>query len=87
MLQNVHAFWTKYTITDNKINHNPDNNFKMTAFRTINTIQQLTEKQNYNNPSGIYKLTCNTCNGVYVGQSGRPINIRYKEHIKIYKDQ
>jgi hypothetical protein len=51
--------------------------------RAINTIQQqLTEKQNYSNPSGIYKLTCNACNGVYVGQSGRTINIRYKEHIR-----
>ena len=52
------------------------------AFLAINTIQQqLTEKQTYNNPSGIYKLKCNTCNGVYVGQSGTTINVRCKEHI------
>jgi hypothetical protein len=52
------------------------------AFLAINTIEQeLTEKQNYNNTSGIYKLTCNTCNGMYVGQSVRTTNIRYKEHI------
>jgi hypothetical protein len=52
------------------------------AFRATNTIQQLTEKQTYKDPSGIYKLKCNTCNGVYVGQSGRAINVRYKEHIR-----
>jgi hypothetical protein len=52
------------------------------AFRATSTIQQqLTEKQTYKDPSGIYKLKCNTCNGVYVGQSGRAINVRYKEHI------
>jgi hypothetical protein len=34
------------------------------------------------NLSGIYKLKCNTCNGVYVGQSGRSINVKYKEHIR-----
>ena len=44
--------------------------------------QQLSEKQNNKNPSGIYKLKCNTCNKAYVGQSGRSIDIRHKEHIR-----
>ena len=53
------------------------------AFRATNTIQQqLTEKPTNKDPSGIYKLKCNTCNNVYVGQSGRSINVRYKEHIR-----
>ena len=53
------------------------------AFRTTNTLQQqLSEKQNNKNPSGIYKLKCNTCNKEYVGQSGSSINIRHKEHIR-----
>jgi hypothetical protein len=53
------------------------------AFRATNAIQQqLNEKQTYKDPSGIYKLKCNTCNGAYVGQSGRAINVRYKEHIR-----
>jgi hypothetical protein len=52
-------------------------------FHATNTIkQQLTEKQECRNPSGIYKLKCNTCNEVYVGQSRRAINVRYKEHIR-----
>ena len=37
------------------------------AHRTTNTIQQqLTEKPTNTNPSGIYKLKCNTCDNVYV---------------------
>jgi len=54
------------------------------AFRT-NTIQQQLSRENSNrtNPSGIYeyKLLCNTCNMVYIGQTGRSISISYKEHI------
>jgi hypothetical protein len=53
------------------------------AFRATNTIQQqLTKKQTHIDPSGIYKLKCNTCNKAYVGQSGRAINVRYEEHIR-----
>ena len=53
------------------------------AFRSTNTIQQqLTEKPTNKNPSGIYKLKCNTCNNVYVRQSGRSINVRHKEHVR-----
>jgi len=53
------------------------------AFRAANTIQQqLSKKPTNKNPSGIYNLKCNTCNNVYVGQSGRSINVRHKEHIR-----
>jgi len=49
----------------------------------MNTIfQQLTEKQSQKIPSGIYKLKCNTCNNVYIGQSGRPITVRHKELVR-----
>ena len=52
------------------------------ALRPTNTIYQLSQKgTTNNNPSGIYQLKCNTCKEVYVGQSGRPITTRYKEHI------
>ena len=57
------------------------------AFRVTNTIQQqLTEKPTNKNPSGIYKLKCNTCNNVYVGQSGRSIDVRHKEHIRYIRN-
>ena len=38
------------------------------------------KKPTNKNPSWIYKLKCNTCNNVYVGQSGWSINVRHKEH-------
>jgi len=47
-----------------------DTNIKI-AFRTKNTIQQLyTRKSNQTNPSGLYKIQCNTCNKTYIGQTG-----------------
>jgi len=54
------------------------------AFRATYTLQQqLSEKHNNNkNRSGIYKLKPNTCNKAYVGQSGRSIDVRHKEHIR-----
>jgi hypothetical protein len=44
--------------------------------------QQLTDKivKTSTNSSGIYKLKCNACNNSYVGQSGRSIATKYKEH-------
>jgi len=53
------------------------------AFRATNTVQQQLSKEQINNknPSGINKLKCNTCNNVYVRQSGWSINVRHKEHV------
>jgi hypothetical protein len=66
------------------------NLFKQTqlkiAYKATNTIQQqLTDMQAHNNPSGVYGLKCNTCNKIYVRQSGRTIAKRYKEHIRYIK--
>jgi hypothetical protein len=82
----LHPRWVTFTYFSPLIRR-VTNLFKHTdiriAFLAINIIQQqLTEKQTLNNPSGIYKLKCNTCNNVYVGQSGRAIKVRYKEHIR-----
>jgi len=53
------------------------------AFKANNTIyQQLAQKADNRNPSGIYEIKCNTCSKNYVGLSGRPITIRHKEHIR-----
>ena len=57
-------------------------NLKMT-FRPTNTIyQQISQKSKDSNPSGIFQLKCNSCNNAYVGQSGRPITIRHREHLR-----
>jgi len=67
------------------------NQFKNTniniAFRAKNTIyQQLSQKSENTNPSGIYEIKCNTCNRAYVRQSGRRIIIRYKEHTRYIRN-
>jgi hypothetical protein len=50
-------------------------------------FKQLTIKpEGPNNPNGIYSIKCITCNLIYVGQSGRDIQIRYKEHINQIKN-
>lgn len=38
-------------------------------------------KINQNEQSGVYKIECTGCDGIYVGQTGRNIKIRYKEHM------
>jgi hypothetical protein len=69
--------------------HKVINLFKNTnlniAFRSTNTIyHQLQHRPNReaSKLSGIYGLQCMTCNKSYVGQSGRTIAARYKEHIR-----
>ena len=53
------------------------------AFRATNTVyQQLSQKSDNTNPSGIYEIKCKTCNRAYIGQSGRPIAVRHKEHAR-----
>ena len=57
------------------------------AFRPTNTIyQQLSNKNKDPNPTGIYQLNCNTCSRAYVGQSGRPITIRRREHLRYIRN-
>jgi hypothetical protein len=81
--------WTTFTYYGPSV-RKITNLFKRTniqiVFRPTNTIfQQLSQKPNNTNPSGIYQLKCNTCNNTYVGQSGRPIAVRYKEHFRYIK--
>jgi hypothetical protein len=55
------------------------------AFRTSNTIDKLLGngyKTNKYEKSGIYKLTCQSCQKTYIGQTGRNLKTRYKEHIR-----
>jgi hypothetical protein len=78
--------WVTFTFHGPSI-HKITNLFRKTglkiAFRPTNTIfQQLTQKPKNNNPSGIYQLKCNSCNRAYVGQSGRAITVRHKEHLR-----
>jgi len=57
------------------------------AYKCYNTIANLIQPpRDHHNPPhnkwGIYRLTCNTCNLLYVGQTTCSLNIRFQEHIR-----
>jgi hypothetical protein len=59
------------------------------AFKTTSTLNIfLTNKQKTNiyKQSGIYKKTCQSCYKVYIGQTGRNLRARYKEHLRNTKN-
>jgi hypothetical protein len=60
------------------------------AFTTDNTIEKLLttkQKQERNKceKSGIYQLTCPTCDKKYICQTGRPFKTRFQEHLRDFK--
>ncbi|KAL1117764.1 hypothetical protein AAG570_004079 [Ranatra chinensis] len=58
------------------------------AFKTNNKIQNYIcpkPDQKVLDCSGVYKLQCNTCDLVYIGQTGRRLSDRYKEHLAAFK--
>ena len=78
--------WITFTY-HSAVTHKIINLFKYTnlniAFRATNTIyKQLSNKITFNklNSTGICKLKRSTCNNSYVGQIGRTIVVRRKEH-------
>jgi len=83
--------WITFTYHGNYV-RKITNMFKKTqikiAFRTTNTTFQILTRNHNNNPddSGINKLTCGTCQRAYIGQTGRWISTRYKEHIRYIKN-
>jgi hypothetical protein len=81
--------WSKFQFHSPAI-YKITNMFKNTnvriAFKATNTImQQLTRKTKNDNPAGVYRIKCNTCNRAYVGQTGHDVTTRYKEHIRHIK--
>jgi hypothetical protein len=57
------------------------------AFKTTNTLQQLTKQKQTSSKqeldkSGIYKLLCNAYHMAYVGQTNRHLKQRYQKHIR-----
>jgi hypothetical protein len=79
--------FTYYSPLVRKVNNFFKNTDIRIAFRTNNTIyQQLAQKTGNQNPSGLYEIKCNTCGLNYVGQSGRPITTKHKEHIRYIRN-
>jgi hypothetical protein len=57
------------------------------AFKRNNTLQQFKNQKLASNTqeqdkSGFYKLTCNTFQMLYIGQTSRGLKQRYQEHIR-----
>jgi hypothetical protein len=80
--------WVTFTFP-NPLVHKVTNLFKNTninvVFRTTTTVYHQLHHHPNRKPSKlsrIYKLQCMTCNKSHVGQCGRTIAIRYKEHIR-----
>ena len=58
-------------------------------FKYSNTIKNILIKNSPDNIIGsIYKINCNNnnCNAFYIGQTGRELKIRIKEHAKAVKN-
>lgn len=59
------------------------------SFKTRNNlstfIKNNKDRTNKDNKSGVYKLTCNDCPMVYVGQTGRSFKKRIQEHQRSYR--
>jgi len=88
--ENKKKKWATFTYHSPKVrkltNHLKHTNINI-AFKSTNTIQQSIrpkspEKISDYNRSGVYKLTCNTCNMSYIGQTSRDLTQRYREHIR-----
>ena len=86
--------WATFTYYSHKV-RKITNLFKQTdikiAFKNNNTISQILRPQTTNNTtiynkSGIYKLTCKTCQHVYMGQTSRNLKKRYQEHVRYIRN-
>ena len=83
---NTETKWTSITY----INHNIHkiskvlNKYKIkTAYKT-NKHTFNDQSTNHLNKCGVYEIKCPTCNKVYIGQTGKSLNIRYLEHKKAH---
>jgi hypothetical protein len=85
--------WAKFTYTGKEttvITKAFKNTNIKAAFTTNNNVGKLLAtnrhrtKCKYDN-SGIYQITCPTCNKKYIGQTGRSYKIRFHEHFRDFK--
>lgn len=60
------------------------------AFSTSNNLFGFLKPRNRPVPleskSGVYRLTCGSCDKFYIGQTGRSFGVRFKEHLPRNKD-
>jgi hypothetical protein len=81
---NDKKIWTTFTYHSSKI-RKITNLFKNIAFRTTTTLQQLTKPRSTDQKlehekSGVYKLSCKSCQHSYISQTSRNLKSRFHEH-------
>jgi hypothetical protein len=86
--------WTKFTFVGKEtrlITRLLKNTNIKVAFTTSNNLGKLlshqsphTHKNKYSK-NGVYQLICPTCKRKYIGQTGRPFLVKYKEHYADFK--
>jgi len=60
------------------------------AYTTKSNVGKILEMQKPQEPNkfdknGVYSLTCQICHKKYVGQTGRPFHVSFREHYRDYK--
>jgi len=94
LLENNNEHITKHHLShfqSHKDNQSLQTDGQKIAFKSTNTLQQLTKPKTHDttqdhDKGGIYKLTCKTCNRAYIGQTSRNMTLRYREHIRYIKN-
>ena len=56
------------------------------GFRTDNKLEKHFKKKNNTkinsiDRTGVYKVSCNSCDKIYIGQTGRSFRKRFNDHI------
>jgi hypothetical protein len=87
--------WAKFTYTGKetrfitKLFKNTD---VKVAYTTNNSLGRLLAIKTDHKPdeydrNGVYQLECPTCNKKYIGQTGRPFRVRFREHYNDYRHE
>ena len=66
--------------TNIKIAHITNNNLGK-----LLDMQRIIKAKNKFDRNGVYQLTCPTCHKKYIGQTGQPFHIQFREHYRDYK--
>ncbi|CAK1596620.1 unnamed protein product [Parnassius mnemosyne] len=90
--QSVHRYVSSLTYLgpiSEKVANTLRQNGVYVAFKTNNSLRNICnskDKLDIRQKSGVYKLVCDECHAVYVGQTGRNFETRYKEHLAAYRN-
>jgi hypothetical protein len=60
------------------------------SYHTRNTVENILKQRSHRNQydeNGVYGLQCQNRPGMYIGQTGRSFEIRYKEYVQDIKKQ